>query len=452
MPRAGRLLSLLDVLRASYWFLPSLMAVASALAAVTLILVDRTFADAIRSRAPWLAGTEADGTRAVLSVIAGSMITVTGVVFSVTVVSLTLASSQFGPRLLRNFLRDRGNQFSFGAFVATFLFSLLVLRSVREDAVPHVSSAVAVLLAAASLFVLIYFIHHTASAIQASSVIAAVAGEIHAQLDSLFPEQIGEGRPVDDRSLEQRCREIEADGRDVTASRDGFIRVVDEHGLLGIARERDLCVVFDHRPGDFVFRRSRLARVGPAGRVSDQHLRRLRDTVVIGDIRSAVQDMGFLIGQLAETAVRALSPGVNDPRTAIDCTRRLGALIAAVANREMPARARHDDDGRLRVIAPVPTFEELVGSCLDPIRRYGGGQTAVAEALLDVTSRAGIDCRDAGRREVLRAYLDHVRDTYRAGNEASETDRRRVAAAYDAARRRLEGGGPSRDDVSPSSS
>ncbi len=143
----------------------------------------------------WIYTRGPDGARAVLSTIAGSMITVAGVVFSVTIVALSLASNQFGPRLLRNFMRDRGNQIVLGTFVATYLYCLLVMRTVQgmdgSQFVPHLSVTVAILMAVASLGVLIYFIHHVAVSIQAPELIANVAHELHEAIDRLFPEELG---------------------------------------------------------------------------------------------------------------------------------------------------------------------------------------------------------------------------------------------------------------------
>ncbi len=426
-PLLGRLRSLFEALRGSYWFLPMLMAIGAGVAAFGLVEVDRRI---LVRPIPWISSTGPEGTRAVLSVIAGSMITVTGVVFSITVVALTLASSQFGPRLLRNFLRDRANQIAFGTFVATFLYSLLVLRAVQADATPHLASTVAVVLAAVSLFVLIYFIHHTATSIQASSVIAEVAKEIDALLPSLFAEPIGseevERAPL---SIETARRQLEANGLYVRASSEGFVRVVDEKTLLQLAVKHDAVILLHRRPGDFLAEGSILARVAPDSSVEDLEAA-LRESVIVGDHRTPVQDLAFLIGQLTEIALRALSPGVNNPRTAVDCVHRLGALVSAIVEREMPSGIRRDQDGRVRVLLPPTTFHQIVASCFDPVRRYGAGHVAVVVAILDAIRDAGERSSDLDR---LRSLAAHAVEIHAAsvGEHPSARDLAMVQAAFD---------------------
>jgi uncharacterized membrane protein len=191
-------------LRSSYWFVPSVMALLSIGVALGMIVVDQSVGEDGIQGYWWIYAGGPDGARAVLATVAGSIISVAGVTFSIKIAALTLASQQFGPRLLRNFMADRGNQFVLGTFIATFLYCLLVLRTVRswEDAefVPHLSVTLGVLLAVASLGVLIYFIHHIAASIQASNVIARVSGELQAAIDRLFPEDLGHG-PAECRSL-----------------------------------------------------------------------------------------------------------------------------------------------------------------------------------------------------------------------------------------------------------
>ena len=436
---AARVRSVLDAVRGSYWFLPTMMAAAAGIGAVALLAIDRAGGGAFLEEAGWIRQTDADGTRAVLSVIAGSMITVTGVVFSITIVALTLASSQFGPRLLRTFLRDRSNQVAFGVFVSTFLYSLLVLRSVTSDDVPHLASTVAVILVLASLFVLIYFIHHTASAIQASSVISAVAAEIDEQMTSLFPESIGRGdeatTSAEEQALLERLRE---DGAVVRAPASGFVRLVDETRLLRLTKAHDVAVSLSVRPGDFVCEDEPMARAGPANRVTDALAAALADCLVLGEHRSAVQDLGFLTGQLAEIAIRALSPGVNDPRTAMDCIERLGAVVRRAAGRRMPAAARHDDGGRLRVVAPPATFEQVAGSCLDAVRRHGAGHVEVVVKLLYVIGRAGEDA-PAARRRVLARQADETIRAFALAATPTARDRHAVDQAFEAASNRLAG-------------
>lgn len=425
----NRLADAWEALRTSYWFVPMVMALAAAGLAVLTVGIDHRITIDWPERLRWIRAAGPEGSRAVLAAVVGSIITVTGVVFSVTIVALTLASSQFGPRLLRSFLRDRGNQVVLGALVATFLYNLLVLRAVgREDRVPHLATLAGVALAVVSLFVLIYFVHHSASSIQASSVIAAVADEIDERLPSLFPERLGEGVPVPSGADEVRERLAEQ-GRGAFSISQGYVRLVDTDAVLELAVEHDLRIELCRRPGDFVCAGSLLARIGPEEKLDDAVVSKLVAAFVTGPSRTPVQDLGFLTDQLTEMAVRALSPGVNDPQTAVSCVDRLGAVIAALSEREMPSAARADGSGTLRVVSPVLSFEEVVAGCLDPIRRYGAGHAQVVEAVMGTLRELGAREVPSARRRVLVEHADELHRAFRRSTEAGR-DLARIAQAH----------------------
>jgi uncharacterized membrane protein len=417
------LVSQWDTLRGSYWFVPMLMAALGSGLALGLLELDARLSAAQIRSLPWIHADGPEGTRALLSTVAGSMITVTGVVFSITIVALALASSQFGPRLLRNFLRDLGNQMVLGTFVATFLYSLLVLRAVAIDRVPHVSAAIALALAVTSVFVLIYFIHHVASSIQASSIIASVAMEIDQALSNVFPEELGQRRSRDEAGPRLPAPS-EEDGALVLAPSSGYVRVVDGDELFELAVDRDLVIELVVKPGEFIAEGDRLARVAPASRVDEGMLQGVCESIVIGTHRTAVQDLAFLTDQLVEMAVRALSPGTNDPKTAVACVQRLGVVISRISRREMPSSERCDETGALRMVARGATFAGVVASCLDPIRRYAGDDAEVIESALLALASALEQCPDSDRREVL---MEHAREWHGAfGGEPAKSKRDRA--------------------------
>ena len=246
-----------EYLRGTYWAVPSVMAVAAVLLSIGMIQLDEAATARLLDQLAWVYTGGPEGARAVLSTIAASMITVAGVTFSITIVALTLASQQFGPRLLRNFLRDSGNQMVLGTFVSTFLYCLLVLRTVRggDDAefVPHLAVTVGVALAMLSLGVLIFFIHHVATSIQAARIIANVAEDLEAAIDRLFPETIGEDAASADgaRDSADGSGKID-DARAVIATTTGYVQAIDADRLMNIAREQDVMVRVHARPGSFV--------------------------------------------------------------------------------------------------------------------------------------------------------------------------------------------------------
>jgi uncharacterized membrane protein len=432
-----------EEIRESYWFFPAQLAVLSGALALGMVEIDRRLPPGWAASLPWITQGSAEGARAVLSTIAGSMITVTGVVFSMTVVALTLTSSQFGPRLLRTFFRDRGSQVALGTFLATFCYSLLVLRAVESpDRVPHLATAGGVLLAIASLFVLIFYVHHAASSIQASSVIAAVAREIREQIPSLFPETLGEERESEPGGADaERLARLEREGFEVAAEAEGYVRVLDDSALLELAGQRDLLVRLEARPGDFVTHGQVVARVLGAGEPDRELAECLRGAFLLGDHRTPVQDLRFLTDQLAEMAVRALSTGVNDPKTAVECVHRLGGALAQLAGRRMPSGLRHDEDGALRVVAEPTRFEAILGSCFDAIRRHGGADAQVAEALLEAVAAAARAGSDRDRLRALAEQAEEVHTAFAtAGAADSKRDRARVEAAMEVARHALEDG------------
>lgn len=449
-PRAlfRRIQNAVEGIRSSYWFFPVQMAVVSGGIALASVELDRRTSAAWIEQTAWATQFGAEGARSVLSTIAGSMMTVTGVVFSINVVALTLASSQFGPRLLRSFLRDRKSQLALGTFLSTFFYSLLVLRSVAaSERVPVVATSGAVLLAAISLFVLIFYIHHAATSIQASNVVAAVANEIRERIPKTFAE--GE----DDRAdASLRAVDGEGAGRPVCADREGYVRIVGLEELVGIAEENDLLIRLDVAPGSFVPIGSPLAHAASAadgtaapaetGELDGALAGRIRECILVGDSRTPVQDLGFLTSQLSEMAVRALSPGINDPTTAIGCIHRLGGVLAQLAGRKIASHRHFDAEGVLRVVSAEDGFEEILAGAFDPIRRYGAHDASVVEALLGAVAAGAENGRDPRRRRALEAHARTFRAAFESARAMhSARDAAIVEAACARTARALDGAG-----------
>ena len=426
-----------EYLRGTYWAVPSAMSVAAVLLSIGMIQLDQAATPRLLQRLSWVYTGGPEGARAVLSTIAASMITVAGVTFSITIVALTLASQQFGPRLLRNFLRDFGNQVVLGTFVSTFLYCLLVLRTVRgtDDAefVPHLAVTVGVTLAMVSLGVLIFFIHHVATSIQASRIIANVAEDLDRAIDRLFPEYIGaDAASVDGAPASTDRPGTERGARAVAARTTGYVQAIDAEGLMTIARQHDLVVRVHARPGSFVRQGGVLLTVTPAPGQADAEDKPFHDVFIIGSDRTGTQDVTFFIEQLVELAVRALSPGINDPGTARLCIDRLEHALCHLGGRRIPSGARYDEDGRLLVLACPLTFPDVVESALAEIGRYGRSSVSVTCRLLEAVRHVG-SCvtREADRSALLReaaAVAAGVREV-----ALSEGDRELIAQYHRAA-------------------
>lgn len=383
-------------LRETFWFLPTVMVVAAiGLSQVTIRLDIATADHNWIATLGWTFSRGPEGSRALLAAVAGSMMTIASVTFSITVVALQLASSQFGPRLLRNFMRDRGNQVAIGTFIATFTYCLLILRTVNgtesEQFVPHISITVALVLALASVGVLIYFIHHSAESIQADNVIAAVSRDLHQAIERLYPDSLGNEppKPVKDIGEQHLPPHYAQEARAVTVERSDYLQAIDLERLIRLAEERDLVLVIAQRPGKFYFEGDELAQIWPGDRVDDEVVEIVHGSFYFGPRRTLVQDVEFAIDQLVEVAVRALSPGINDPFTAITCVDRLGAALCGLAKRAIPSQYRYDEHGVLRLVTDPSTVKGIVDAAFDQIRQAARENTSVTLRLLETIASVG---------------------------------------------------------------
>lgn len=422
-----RLRHLWEVITTGYWFVPAVMMVSATALAFGLLYLDRVL---VRSQGPhgWLYAGGPDGAKTLLSTVAGSVITVAGVVFSITIAALTQASGQFGPRLLRNFMRDSGNQIVLGTFVATFLYCLLVLRTIHGESegggafVPHASVTAAVLLAAASIAVLIYFIHHVSISLQAPAVVAAVLADLEGVLARLPDDQTGAGVTIDPSADGQDWPrgdrlppDFDATSVPVVAFREGYVQAIDYDELVAAAEACDLVLRLHYRPGDYLIESSTLLRAWPADRCPQDLPARVNAAFMCGRHPTPEQDVEHAVRQIVEVAVRALSPGVNDPFTAINCIDALGAGLCRVARRGLPGPDLFDGRGRLRVVTPVTTFEGLTDTAFNQIRQYGRTSVAVTIRLLEVI---GICARQLTAPAQRQALLGHAEMVYRQSTEA----------------------------------
>lgn len=401
-----------EAVRTSYWFVPSLMALATVGVAFVTLRIDRAWPHAVDGW-PGVYRGSADGARVLLSTLTGAMITVTGVVFSITIVTLTLATQHFGPRLLRRFKTDVATQVVLGMFVANFLYCLLVLRAVRDDQVlspmvPSLSVTLAMLASLASFGVLIYFIHHVSGLIQVDNVIASVERDLDSALDALFPGESGERAAAD--GGETLPEGFDAECAAVFCRRPGYIQAIHTNELLALARRHDLVLRLLYRPGHFVPADSEIARAWPASRADDRVTDAVRDAHVIGRVRTPAQDVEFAIRQLVEIALRALSPGINDTFTAIACVDYLGAALCRFAEKPPVRGRRHDDDGRLRVVAPTESFAGAMDAAFDQIRQSAATNVAVSARLLEAFLSIARHLSRPDQADDVRRHTRMVRD------------------------------------------
>jgi uncharacterized membrane protein len=361
----------------------------------------------------WLrSGNSQSGALQVLIAIAAAIITVVGVVFSITILALTLASQQFGPRMMRNFVRDVGNQVTLGVFVATFVYSVLALGSItvfpHGNFVPHLSITVAEVLLLGDLAVLIYFINHIAASIQLPAVIAGIARDLESAVDTEFP-LIDESDAIDvglgPRRLEpedpaELLAVIEDRGGVVLAAKSGYLQFVGYAQLAKIAKLVDAVIRLDYRPGHFIVAGRPVAKVFPRG-AAKQVEKALAKAHVTGPHRTLMQDPVFAIDQLVEIAIRALSPAVNDTFTALTCLDWISSGLSQISGRDFTERVYRDDEGRIRLIGADWSYPKMVNRAFDKIRQSARGMPAVIIRMLDSLNAVVGATTARSQREVL---------------------------------------------------
>ena len=399
-----KLANFLASLRSSLWFIPLLMMLIAICAAFGMLALDEHVnTNDMKLSLLFYTGGSANA-RGVLSTIAGSMITVAGVVFSVTVVALSLSSTQFGPRLLRTFMKDRGTQLSLGSFVATYIYCLVVLRNVistnDQDFIPNLSIALAIVLTLANLMVLIYFIHNVSISIQADHVIERVNTELVHGMEKLFPEEIGTGTGT---ISHQRPKEMHHEhSTPLRHPGAGYVQALDTEALWKIACENDLLLEIHRIPGDHLVFDESVMTVHSSGTVAKHVIDELLDAYILGYQRTAEQDLGATIEQLVEIALRAISPSLNDPFTAMSCIDRLCSAFCRLAGRQFPSPYRMDDNGNVRMITQgTTTFNSLFEVAFSPIAVKAAEEYHVLQHLIKAMHKLLTFARNDDQRAVI---------------------------------------------------
>jgi uncharacterized membrane protein len=404
----------LEELRTTLWVVPSILIAVSVLLFAVTIQIDIAAYHHDLTLPVWIRTGSADAERQVLIAIAAAVITVVGVVFSITILALTLASQQFGPRMMRNFVRDVGNQVTLGVFVATFVYTVLALGSINSVSakfVPHLSTSIAEGLLLVDLLILIYFIHHVARSIQLPEVIAGIARDLMESIDAEFPQRVGEPRGEhpehSGKSVAELLKLVEEGGAIVASQVSGYIQYVGYSQLISIATRTDSFIRLEHRPGHYLATGRPLAMVWPRG-AAPEVAQALRKAHVTGPHRTLVQDPVFAIDQLVEIAIRGLSLAVNDTFTTLTCIDWLAAGLGRVSGRVLDEGVYRDSTGRVRLIEFDPSYARMVNRSFDKIRQAARGMPAVLIRLIDSLGSVMLDTTSAEQRSVLRRQADMV--------------------------------------------
>lgn len=380
-------------LRSSFWFMPLLIVTSSIAFAVVLIEAESAVFSQWLSHWPLLFGVEAEGARQMLSTLAGSMMTVMGIIFSMTLLALVLASGQYTSRVLSNFMRSRVTQATLGAFASIFAYCLIVLRTIRssggvEEFVPSLAVFFAFVLSLGGVGVLIYFIHHIALSIQASSIIASITLETNASIDRLLPKKLAQGPDEDEGRKQVLEPPDERTWYPVPAAVSGYIQSVNIDVLLRLAEASRTIVRMEHGIGAFVVQNTALVSLALTYPPDQKTIDALNRAYSIGPHRTVDQDPAFGIRQIVDMAIKALSPGVNDTSTAVMCVDYLTSIMARLAGRQFPPSYRYEGE-TLRVIASVASFEELLAESFDQIRGSAEVNVAILSRMLGTLNTIG---------------------------------------------------------------
>lgn len=422
-----------ESLRTNLWFVPTIEVLVAVVVFVLTYALDRAVFRGEIGIPSWVIGGTADAARQVLTAIAAAIITVVGVVFSITIVALTLASTQFGPRMLRNFIRDRGTQLTLGTFVATFVYTVATLVVVGPEFVPHISTTLSIASMVLDLAVLIYFINHIAKEIQLPNVIAGIARDV-----SIAAASYADGGTTvieEGPSTAVLLARMTESGGAVRTATSGYLQYIRYEKLVRIAEEADAVIHLPYRPGHFLTEGQVMAVVWPASAAAGVAEKLARGHVA-GPTRTLTQDISFGVDQLVEIALRALSPAVNDTFTAMTCIDWLGDCLSRIAVSWEPAPVRRCRSGRIRVIAEQVSYERLVQRSFEKVRQAGIGMPAIMIRQLDALGQVMDRTSAQERRQVLldqaamieRSVLDSV---------AEQSDREDVLRRCRALRERV---------------
>lgn len=436
-----RLSGLREYLRSSLWVLPTVFVLA-ALALGTVLAVAQPAAGTRLE--PWVFGGTAAGARDLLAALAGAMITVTGLTFSLTVVALQMAAGQYSPRVLRGFLSDRGNQLVLSTLVATFAYCISVLRVIREDdggggeVLPQLAVTVGVVLSLIALGMLVYFLHHLTRQLRVETIIRDIANDTLEVVDAMYPDAVTATKAPPLPEPTEHARRI-------LAKRSGYLQAVQHHPLVADAAERDVVVRLRPAVGYHVTATTTLAwvwrRDGEA--FAEEELegldRLVHDRIQLGIDRTMQQDVVFGLRQLVDVAAKALSTGMNDPTTAVQTLGQLSIVLCRLACRAVGTSVDADADGAVRLVVPRPDFRDYLLLLCDQIRRYGAGEPAVVLALLGVLGDVAEQV--SGMAERTAAVEEQVARTLEiAGATLDETDMTRIAGLADVVRTTLSQG------------
>ena len=389
-------------LKGSYWFIPTILSLLAAGLSWLTIWLDLIGAGWWFQGTGWLESSGVEGARSLLTVIASAMIAMASTVFAITIAAVAYASGNYGPRLLTNFMNDRGNQISLGVFIATFVYALSVLRVVdsgdndsgaggTEVFIPQLSLFVASLMVIGAVGVLVYFLHHIPASIRINTVVAGIGRKLLEDIEERFPEEFQGLEPIEGKP-----------GVAVMPATTGYVEIIEFSTLSRCTEKWGATLSLKIRTGDFVHPGVPLVEVCGAD-VDEELVERIRSAFAVGSSRTRAQDLEYLIDELVEIALRALSPGINDPFTAVSAIHWLGAAMASLGGRSLcrgPEQDKYDPE-RVRPLAD--DFQHFLERAFGAIRASAAGSPIASKMFLDALALAEGNAASPERRRLIRA-------------------------------------------------
>jgi len=406
-------------LTASFWFIPVLLIMVSIPTAIGFVYMDGRIELSEEGLQRFFFVSSADSARSILSTISGAMIGVAGTVFSVTLVALTLASSQFGPRLIKNFMYVTLNQVVLGSYVSTYLYCLIVLNSIRDTDgftfVPSISILFAIVIAVVNIILLIVFIHQIAMSIQANKVISDINRFISTQVKTLFPVELVDENNVENSLLADKLKSQYETVISIKSKKSGYLQYIDSDSLLAMMASEESLLELAVKPGDYIVEHSDIGKIYHNRKADKNRLEKIRNNFIIGKNRTSQQDFEFSIHQMVEIAGRALSSGVNDPFTAIACIDNLTPTLSYLANLKFPSKYRFDKEKKMRVIVVPLSFEGILNAAFNQIRQFSVGTPAVIIRLMEALITISQFTDSASNK---KAVIRHAKMVLNVGKES----------------------------------
>ena len=386
----------------SVWLVPLKMSLRALALAVVMLWLDNVLQDQYR-RVPNVLRMSAGDSKTILSTLTGASITVLALVVSLMMVVLSLVASNFGPRITLNFVRRRATQMVLGSFVAVFVFSLVTLSTIftndKNAFVPLLSTWTAVLLVLVATGLLVAFVQDVSGSIQVGNMLFDIAEE----LDGAIKRQ----RELARRAHSSSALDVDTAGWTVVAARlSGYLQRIDFDALISAAAKADVVVSVHHRAGAFVNVGRPIFSV--SAELSAADLDAIHAAITVGTYRTMEQDLEYAIAEYVEIALRAMSPAVNDPATAISCIDWIGDALLALSVEPISVAAFADPQGALRVVLPANSLRRVVAAGFNEIRQVSVASPAVSIRLLEVIQRVAPVVTDAAAREELRSQADAI--------------------------------------------